>query len=515
MPDSVPNIPVLTDPVVQGRLAGRSPVGVVDIGSNSVRLVIYEGNTRSLTVLFNEKVLSGLGKGLAQTKRLDEKSVASALSALSRFRALAAQAGVTELYPIATAAAREATNGPDFIAAAEAAIGCPIRILSGADEAHFAAEGVIAGFHAPDGIAGDLGGGSLELVDIAKGTIGKGLTLPLGGLRLQDLSGNDIAKARRISDKEVGGSALAGAGEGRPFFAVGGTWRNLAKLHMEQARYPLHVMHGYEIPSADWTGFLDAVAKGDPEALPGITAVSRSRRALLAYGAVTLQSVIKYVKPSSVVLSALGVREGFLHSLLPEDERAKDPLIEAALELSILRSRSPKHALELVDWSRRSLETLGIDETPYEERLREAACLLADIGWRAHPDYRGKQSLSIIAHAAFPAIDHQGRAFLGLTNYYRHEGNFGPPAMQEIENLIPPRLLQRARVLAALFRVTYLLTASMPGLLPRLNWTQDPRGGFALMLPEDLAGLIGERPEARLDHFAKVVERTLRLDVLR
>lgn len=498
---------------MQGRLIGRVPVGVVDIGSNSVRLVIYEGNARALTVLFNEKVLSGLGKGLAQTKRLDERSVASALSALSRFGALATQAGVRDLYPIATAAAREASNGPEFIAAAEVAVGRPIRILSGADEARFAAEGVIAGFHAPDGIAGDLGGGSLELVDVARGEIGKGLTLPLGGLRLQDLSGNDIGKARRIADREVGNCALAGAGEGRPFFAVGGTWRNLAKLHMEQVRYPLHVMHGYEIPAADWTDFLDAVAKGDPELLPGIAAVSRARRALLAYGAVTLQSVIKYVKPSSIILSALGVREGFLHSLLPEAEKAKDPLIEAALELSILRSRSPCHALELVDWSRRTFETLGIVESAYEERLRKAACLLADIGWRAHPDYRGKQSLSIIAHAAFPAVDHQGRAYLGLTNYYRHEGNFEQIAVPDIQTLLNTRLLQRARVLAALLRVTYLLTASMPGVLPRLAWTQDPRGGFALVIPADLAGLLGERPEGRLDQFARIVERPLRIQV--
>jgi exopolyphosphatase/guanosine-5'-triphosphate,3'-diphosphate pyrophosphatase len=513
LPDNVPNIPVLTDATVQGRLPGRTPVAVVDIGSNSVRLVIYEGNSRSLTVLFNEKVLSGLGKGLTQTKRLDERSIASALAALTRFRALAAQAGVSEVYPIATAAAREAVNGPDFIAAAEAAIGCPIHILSGADEARYAAEGVVAGFHAPDGIAGDLGGGSLELVDVSKGEIRDGLTLPLGGLRLQDMSGNDIAKARKIADKEIAGCALAGAGEGRPFFAVGGTWRNLAKLHMEQARYPLHVMHGYEIPIEGATEFLEAVAKGDPDTLPGIAAVSRSRRALLAYGAVTLQSVIRYVKPSSIVLSALGVREGFLHSLLGDEERAKDPLIEAASELSILRSRSPRHSVELVDWSRRSFETLGIEETPYEERLREAACLLADIGWRAHPDYRGKQSLSIIAHAAFPAIDHQGRAFLGLANYYRHEGNFEQVAVPDIENLLTPRLLQRARILAALFRATYLMTASMPGILPLFKWAQDPRGGFALVLPPELAGLIGERPIGRLEQFGKVVERTLRFEV--
>ncbi|KQT52943.1 exopolyphosphatase [Aureimonas sp. Leaf460] len=498
--------------IPQGRIAGRTPVAVVDIGSNSVRLVIYEGNSRALTMVFNEKVLSGLGKGLAQTKRLDERSVSSALAALARFRSLLDQAGVTEVHPLATAAAREALNGPDFVAAAEAAIGTPIKILSGADEAHFAAEGVVAGFHDPSGIAGDLGGGSLELVDVTNGRINTGLTLPLGGLRLQDLSGNDIAKARALADAHVGGCGMTGSGAGRPFFAVGGTWRNLAKLHMEQRRYPLHVMHGYEAPAADWLDFLDMVARGDPDKMPGIAAVSKQRRTLLAFGAVTLQAVIKHIKPASIVLSALGVREGYLHSLLSEEERRKDPLIEAALEFAILRARSPRHAVELADFSRRTFETLRIDETPYEERLREAACLLSDVGWRAHPDYRGAQSFSTLTYASFSAIDHAGRAYLGLANFYRHEGSFELGVQPEMLNLVGPRLLERARLIASLFRVAYILTASVPGILGRLQWRQDPRGGYTLLLPRDLAGLISEKPVSRLDAFSKVVDRKLRIE---
>jgi exopolyphosphatase/guanosine-5'-triphosphate,3'-diphosphate pyrophosphatase len=502
----------LTDLPVQGRLAGRRPVGVVDIGSNSVRLVIYEGNCRALTVLFNEKVLSGLGKGLAQSNRLDPQAVDSALAALRRFRHLAEQAQVTELYPIATAAAREAENGPDFLAAAEEAIGRKVVILSGQDEARYAAEGVLSGFHLPDGIAGDLGGGSLELVDIHDGIFEGGLTLPLGGLRLRDLAEGDLVRAQTISDSHLSACGLAGAGEGRPFFAVGGTWRNLAKLHMEQVRYPLHVMHGYELDAGKLEGFLDAVVRSDPEKIPGIAAVSKSRRSLLAYGAITLKSVIRFIRPSRIVLSALGVREGYLHSLLPAQEREKDPLIEAARELSILRSRSPAHAAEMVEWSRRTFEAFGIDETPEEERLRAAACLLADIGWRAHPDYRGKQALSIIAHAAFPAVDHRGRGYLGLTNYYRHEGSFEQVQLPELESLVDERLLTRARILASLFRITYLMTASMPGVLDQLRWAQDPRGGFTLVVPKKLGALIGERPEGRLQQFARIIGKTLRME---
>ncbi|MCE7029065.1 Ppx/GppA family phosphatase [Jiella avicenniae] len=510
--DKRPSTAASTELPALGRLPGAKPVAVIDIGSNSVRLVIYEGLARSLTVLFNEKVLSGLGKGLAQTGRLDGPAVESALAALRRFALLAKQAGVEDVYPIATAAAREAQNGPEFIRAAEAALGREITILSGSDEANGAAHGVLAGFHRPEGIVGDLGGGSLELIELTGGGLGVGITTPLGGLRLRDLSGGDLAKAQSIADSHVSSSSLAGRGEGKPFYAVGGTWRNLAKLHMEQQGYPLHVMHAYEIPTAGLDGFLDAVVKSDPEKLPGIAAVSKSRRALLAFGAVALRSVVRFVKPEKIVLSALGLREGFLYDKLSDEERAKDPLLESALELAILRSRSPQHAREMVDWSRRSFEALGIDETPEEERLRVAACLLADIGWRAHPDYRGKQALSIIAHAAMPAVDHRGRAFLGLTNFYRHEGSLEQQHIPELESLAGERLLKRAQILALLFRVTYLLTASMPGVLDQFKWLQDPRGGFTLAIPAALADLIGERPEGRLQQFAKVVGQALRIE---
>ncbi len=496
-----------------GLLFGRRPVAVVDIGSNSIRLVIYEGHVRSPTVLFNEKVLAGLGKGLAQTGRLNDKAVAVALDALRRFRALCRQTGVVALHPLATAASREAQNGPAFIEAAEEAIGQPITILSGPEEARYAAEGVLAGFHRADGVAGDLGGGSLELVSVANGRIGEGVTMPLGGLRLMDASGGDPLAARAIAEGHLLTSPLTAEGKGRPFFAVGGTWRNLAKLHIEQTGYPLHVMHGYPMKPEAIGDFLERVVRQDPESLPGIQAISRSRRPLLAYGAATLQALIAHLKPSSIVFSAYGVREGYLHSLLAPAEREKDPLLESAAELSRLRSRSPAHEEELVDWSTRTFTALGIDETEEEARLRKAACLLADVSWRAHPDYRGRQSLHLVVHSSFPAVDHTGRAFLGLTNYFRYEGNFDQKTLPDIETLIDARLLQRARILASLFRVTYLLTAAMPGIVDRLRWAQDPRGGFALVVPKDVGGLLGERPEVRLQHFAKVVDRTLRFDV--
>ncbi|RCS23131.1 exopolyphosphatase [Phyllobacterium salinisoli] len=500
-------------PLAQGRLKGRQPVAVIDIGSNSVRLVVYEGVVRSPTVLFNEKILCGLGKGLARSGRLNDKSVDSALKALRRFRALSEQAGASSLHALATAAAREAENGPAFIAEAEAVLGEHIQVLTGKEEAYYSALGVISGFHNPDGIAGDLGGGSLELVDVRGYTIGDGITLPLGGLRLQDLSNGKPAEAAKIAREQLAKATLLEQGEGRIFYAVGGTWRNLAKLHMSAKHYPLHIMHAYEIDPHEAHNFLLRVARGDVDHMRGIEAVSKSRRQLLSYGSTVLLETVRRMKPSKIVFSALGVREGYLYSLLSKQEQRADPLLAAAEETAILRARSPRHAHELADWTEKAFAALGFDETSDEARYRKAACLLADISWRAHPDYRGSQALNLIAHGSFGGIDHPGRSYMALANYFRHEGVVDDAVAPEILALATPRLRERAKLLGALLRVVYLLSASMPGIIPHLQWRETENGGLELLVPRSHGDLVAERPEARLQHLAKLVGRELHLAV--
>jgi exopolyphosphatase/guanosine-5'-triphosphate,3'-diphosphate pyrophosphatase len=493
----------------QGRLQDRRPLSIIDIGSNSIRLVVYEGIARSPTVLFNEKMLAGLGRGLVTTGKLDPEAVTRAVGEFRRFRALSEQAGAEELHVIATAAAREAENGPDFIHRAEEILGTKIRVLSGREEAYYSALGVISGFHPANGIAGDLGGGSLELVDVNGEAIGDGITLPLGGLRLQDMAKGSPAEAARIARRELTRAKLLRSGEGRAFYCVGGTWRNLARLHMNATGYPLSVMHHYEFGVESSVAFLRQVAKGDVDKINGIERVSKNRRALLPYGAVVLQAIIAEMLPSKIVVSALGVREGFLYSLLPPEERGADPLISAAEELAILRARSVTHARELAKWTGESFTAFNIDETEDEARYREAACLLADIGWRAHPEYRGTQSLNIIAHASFIGVDHAGRAFIALANLFRHEGVFDDSVAPEMRSLAPPRYLERARLLGALLRVVYLLSASMPGVIPKLKWRLQPNGGLALVIPRSHAGLDGERPAGRLAQLARITGRNL------
>ena len=290
---------------------------------------------------------------------------------------------------------------------------------------------------------------------------------------------------------------------------MGGTWRNLARLHMNAIGYPLSVMHHYEFGVESSAEFLRQVAKGDVDKIKGIDRVSKNRRALLPYGAAVLQAIIAAMQPSKIVVSALGVREGFLYSLLPPEERRTDPLISAAEELALLRARSVTHARELVRWTGESFAAFNIEETEDEARYREAACLLADIGWRAHPEYRGTQSLNIIAHASFIGVDHPGRAFIALANLFRHEGIFDDSVAPEIRSLAPPRYIDRARLLGALLRVVYLFSASMPGVIPKLQWRLQPNGALALVIPRANAGLGGERPAGRLAQLAKITGRNL------
>ncbi|WP_291745105.1 exopolyphosphatase [Bauldia sp.] len=481
---------------------GSGPIAVIDIGSNSVRLVVYERLCRSATPLFNEKELCGLARGLEATGRLDPAAMASALAAMRRYRALADQIGVSELHVLATAAPREAANGTEFVAAVEAIAGVPIQMLSGKEEARLTAYGVISGFHAADGVAGDLGGGSLEVVDVRNQVVGTGETFPLGGLRLQEAAQGSTKKAEKLIIEALEKSKVLPDGEKRDFYAIGGTWRSLARLQMRQKGYPLHVTHQYSIDAGEAVDFCRMVVRRDVDSLDSIEVVSRNRRPLLPHGAAVLEQVIKLMKPRRVVMSALGVREGHLYDLLPPEQKARDPLIVACEELAWLRSRSPRHAAELAPWAAQAFEAIGLEETEEEARLRHAACLLADIGWRVHPEYRGEQSLNLIANASFIGVDHPGRAYLALASFYRHEGLIDEALSPRIRELAPTRYMERARALGATLRVANLISGSMPGVVPRTRLERDGKK-LVLVLPHDLAPLGGSRVERRLAQLGK------------
>jgi exopolyphosphatase/guanosine-5'-triphosphate,3'-diphosphate pyrophosphatase len=436
-------------------------------------------------------------------------AVAKALTSLRRFRALCKVMKVGRVFAIATAACRDATNGPDFIAKAERICGVTIEILSGPREAKLSALGVISGIHKPDGIVGDLGGGSLELIDVQGGRVRRGVTLPLGSLALQDASHKSLKRAERIVKTDLSSVTQLKAGRGRTFYAVGGTWRALARIHIVQSGYPLRVMHGYSIPAQDALDFAQRLRRlASANLLADIEVVADARRPLLTYAALVLEYIIRVAQPKTIVFSTFGVREGLLYEMLSESERSKDGFICAAQSLNELLSRSARHAQELIEWTDRLVRVVKLRETDEDRRLRHAACLLSDIGWRVHPDHRGEETLNLITNGNFGAVSHQGRAFAALSVFYRYAGlseQNEPPAM--IKELVPPSMIERARVLGAAFRVAHLISAARPGVLPATHFRSNGRK-LMLVFEHRMVDLVADRVGSRFKQLARLIGRS-------
>lgn len=495
------------------RFDRRKPVAVIDIGSNSVRLVIFEGLTRSPTQLHNESVTCRLGSGVARTGRMQDENVARALDTLRRFRALVAHMGVKAFYPFATAAVRIAENGSEFIAAAEKICGTPVEILTDVREAELTANGILSGFVGADGLAGDIGGRSLELVEINDRRImldaPRPASLSLGHLYMHEAYGDDFEAGKTEADRALSEVEWLDRGHGRPFFAIGGEWRAIARLHMVKTSYPLRIYHGYQIDAEEAQRFTRDIVKSANGAIPGIEQISRNRRETVRHACLVMWRLLKRLRPSHVVISAFGVREGLLYTLLEEKERARDPLIAACEDAAVIGGRSLDYVRELCDWTDNLFALVGHQETAEERRLRRAACLLSDVGWRAHPDYRGDQSLNLSAHWAVAGTDHPGRLFIALANYYRHEGSLKgelSPIFRDLLDQSPDggRAHERARILGSAMRVAYIVSAGSSGIISKTPLAISD-GRLTLKLPPKFREFDGERVRQRLDQLASVL----------
>lgn len=492
--------------MMRGLSLSQRPVAVIDIGSNSVRLVAYDRLGRAPVPMFNEKSLCGLGREVAVTGLLPEDGLVQARAALKRFRVLCNLMRVERLFVLATAAARRATNGPAFIAEVEQILGEPVSILAGTEEARLAALGVISGLYRPNGLAGDLGGGSLELIGVEDGQLGQGVSLELGGLALRDSAGRNLKKAAKIVAESLAAVPNLAAARGKDIFAIGGTWRAIARLHMARTGYPLNVLHGYATSARAIADFCKEIQRANVETLPAINEIARERRPLLAYGAVVLEELINLTGAARFVVSTSGVREGVLYSQLPAVLQRQDPLITGARAFSDLHSRAPDHADELIAWTDEFARTGYPLETESQRRIRHAACLVSEMAWRANPDYRAEEAARVVAYAALQAIDHRERAFLASVQYARYEGlteNTTPP----LRELLTPREIDEARALGCLIRVAYNISAGQPGIL-RCAPLRVEAGKLIQTLPNDVADLSNERLVGRLKQTAKMMGLT-------
>jgi len=473
-------------------------VAVVDIGSNSIRLVVFDGLKRAPATVFNEKVLCGLGRGLQTNGRLSPEGVAMAVPNLVRFTSLARSMGVGRIDLIATAAVREASDGEAFRETVERLCGHRVRVLSGEEEAELSALGVIAGNPRADGIMGDLGGGSLELVEVNRGKVGRSTTLALGPLRLMESCVDDRQKARRVIDKAFDTVDWLAEGKGRSFYPVGGTWRNLARLHIEQHRHPLHAIHGHTVGREETIALTRLISRLGKSSLSGIQQVSRRRRETLPMGSLVLSRLLRKMQCERVTFSTYGLREGYLFHQLPEEIRREDPLLSAAAEIAEREGRFGGLGEGLMTWC----DALFPDEDEEERRLRLAACHLSDLTWREHPDFRAIQALRRILQYPLVGIDHPGRAFIAYTVFLRYGESPGSKEAAQAAALLDERWRSRAILLGAALRLSYRVSAATRWVLDH-SWLKVDGKVLVLKLPDDGSVPDGEAVQRRLKTLAQ------------
>lgn len=478
----------------------ESRVGVLDIGSNSVRLVVFEGGRRMPIPIFNERALCALGAELKETGRLSETGRISAIVNIARFAAIAEEMGLADLQVVATAAVREASNGPDFVEELKSRFAIKVRVLSGDDEARLSAQGVISAFPGADGIMGDLGGGSLELVDIHGGKTRHYASMPLGPLRLGVLTADRRPALMEQIDVELRKLDWLDRFRDRPIYAVGGAWRSLARAHMADFNYPLQVIHGYELGRDEALDYLDRISGGAAVDGARIGGVSKRRYASIALAALILARVMRLGDAKGLKFSAFGLREGCLFDELPDDEKANDPLLASCSVIAGKTGRFPL-APEVVErWIRGFMPELG----GRERRLLGAVSMLSDIGWSEHPRYRGEHAFLKVLRLPVVGIGHEDRAFVALAILARYQGNFKIPAAAAVLTLVPERRRRVALKIGLALRLGLTLCGGVGRLLSRIE-VRANHDWVSIAYPRGMAVMHGEVVGRRIDELARAI----------
>ncbi|HYC73716.1 Ppx/GppA phosphatase family protein [Brevundimonas sp.] len=481
----------------------------IDIGSNSIRLVLYRLEGRAIWTVFNEKVLAGLGRDLAATGRLSEDGAALALIALKRFAAVIDGVKPAQTFVAATAAVREAEDGQAFCERVAAETGLIIRVLSGEEEARYAALGVIAGQPAAQGVAADLGGSSLELVGIEKGAVGRGVTLPLGPF---SLSNDGPFDADGLRETITGRLKPMGDYRTDTLYAVGGAWRTLAQVHMGHARYPLHIVHQYVMEADEARDIARLIARSSRTSLERWKGLSKKRAETLPHAALVLEGLIERLGLKRIVLSAWGVREGLLFEALDEETAAADPLLAGCTALGARQGISPGLPGALYGWIEPVVDALPKAFGAKRDRvLADAACRLADLGARLHPDHRIELAFDQVLRAPIPGQTHAERAFLATAVNARYGGGASTPEPETVARLLSEEQATAARALGLAIRLACDLSGRSPQLLVNARIAVSD-GVLVLSASEGYADvLLGEQTRRRGKALAEAMG--LKLDI--
>ena len=483
--------------------ASSGRIGVIDLGSNSLRLVVFERLGGALFPLVNEKVMCGLARGIPATGRLDRAGIAPALANLRRFAALARAIGVDHLAVLATAAVRDASDGRSFADKVARDCGVPVKIIDGAEEARLSAAGVLVGTPEANGIVADLGGGSIELVRVGPGTagdsgqIGRGTTLPLGPLRLAEFGDSAKAVGEKV-EHALAAAAAVRAAPGQSLYLVGGASRAIARLHMEHMRYPLHIVHQYTIARSEADAFFGIIGRLSRKSLERITTIPRKRLETVPLAALVLRRLTAAVAPQRITFSAFGLREGYAYGLIAPAGRSPDPLIAACAAIAARESRFAPAGDSLREWTAPLFPGLA----PRAQRLHLAACWLGDIAWSEHPDYRAEQAFTRSLRMPVPAISHGDRVFIAEVLHTRYGGAADDPVRAPTHAMLDPRGAAEVRTLGLALRLAYTLCGGVIGLLSQ-TWIGRDRAGLVLEIPAADGLFTGETVQRRLDAVAR------------
>lgn len=476
-------------------------LGVIDLGSNTVRLVVYDLPERLPVPMFNEKAECRLVAGMSETGRLNPEGIERTREALARFVGLASHMRLEDVDIIATAAVREAEDGAEFVADLEREFGYAVQVISGAEEAQLAALGVLSGVPDADGILADMGGGTVDLVALDKGSFGANATFPLGHLRLSELAGGKLEKAQDLIQANLATAPWLADGKGRTFYAVGGAWRTIARIFIEQEEYPLHIIDNFELRLDDAQRLIRLISRLSPSTIAKIPGVTRRRSETLPVAALVLGALLDRTQPARVMFSGFGMREGQMIRRLPPKMRDRDPLIAGCESLAQKTRRFSLDGNEVMAW----LDPLfGKKEPKVRARRRHAACLLSDLGWNEHPDYRGIIAFLRTLRLPFAGLTHPDRAAIALTVLLRYKGNADDPAVAPVMRLLDEEEITHCRAVGAALRLAHTISGSAPGLL-QLTRLKRTKTKLTLHLGGESEVLLSETVERRLGQLADIL----------
>ena len=485
-----------------------SPYGVLDVGSNSIRLVVFEGLTRAPAPVFNERELCGLGASLAETGSLAPEAVEPALDALRRFSAAARALGVGPLDAVTTAAVRDASDGARFRDAVLRETGISLRVLAGEEEARYAALGVASAFPGASGLMADLGGGSLELVRLERGELAEHATLPLGVLRLGNLK---PGRRAALAAERLEALPWLDRVRGGPAYLVGGAWRALARLRMAAEQHPIAVVHHYRMTPDEARESAREFAAADPATLrPGPEGMWPQRLATVPSGAAVLKALLKVAAPSEVLFSAFGLREGLLFDRLPPAVRALNPLHDACRAIARRDGRSLAYAEALESWLARA----ALPDLDAHRELLPAAAFLSEIAWRQHPDLRAADAFQRISRAPFVGIDHPGRVILALAVARRYKSSLPAETDWVVNRLLSGAAQGEARVLGLTLRLAERLSCGEPAVLDGSELAAG-EGRLRLRVASEHRPLVSGKARSAAEALARALGCTLCVEAKR